>query len=312
MPIRHGNTYRAFGWLVAVCLYLGPALAQQDVEKPTATVDEGQGVAGEAPPQEEDGGKGAEGEKPPPADPLPAPLPVETEISAEPACGPRCEAAQQREKEDLVAQQRMADSTRDVVVVTEWQLYVGGVGIALLVLTLVLTVRATNAAVEANRIARKSAERQLRAYVGLKDARITMNDEGELSYRVRYKNYGQTPGFKLTVQTSCTATPLPLKVPLSSTEPEPDDLKSMGILWPTQFVENTRTMFAPGTQLPGKFTPEYRDDIAAARAAVFLYGEIAYWDIFKKRRSTTFRLMYTGPWGGHQSLDICEEGNEAT
>ena len=37
MPIRHGNTYRALGWLVVACLYFGPALAQEPQEVvPTA------------------------------------------------------------------------------------------------------------------------------------------------------------------------------------------------------------------------------------------------------------------------------------
>ena len=205
----------------------------------------------------------------------------------------------------------MADSTRDIVVVTEWQLYVGGFGILLLVGTLVLTVRSTNAAVAANRIARKSAERQLRAYAGTKNARITMTDEGELSYRVRYKNYGQTPAFKFIIRTSCTATPLPLNVPLTS-DTVADQDKSVGILWPGQPVHNTGTMLVPGTQKPGRFTPEYREDIAAGRAAIFLHGDITYLDIFRKPRKTIFRLMYTGPWGGNQPLIFCEEGNEAT
>jgi hypothetical protein len=46
---------------------------------------------------------------------------------------------------------------------------------------------------------------------------------------------------------------------------------------------------------------------------IFVYGEIRYRDIFKRKQWTKYRLMMGGPVGvrGRQ-LSGCEEGNEAT
>lgn len=174
-----------------------------------------------------------------------------------------------------------------------------------------LTIKATNAAVEANRIAREISRRQLRAYVGVEGARITMNDEGELSYRITYKNFGQTLASKVMARTTLTATPLPLTGSLP-VETNPTPPISVGVLWPDQIAPKNDFMKMPGMTKPGRFTPEYRDDIATSRAGIFLHGEITYEDIFRDSHRTKFQLIYTGEWGGKRNLIICEEGNEAT
>ena len=284
MPFRHGNTYRALGWLAVVCLCFGSALAQQDVEEPSATVNEGQGVAGEAPAPEKDSGESAEREQAPPADPLPTPAPVEREIDAEPACGPRCEAAQQREKDDLVAQQRMADSTRDVVIVTEWQLYVGGVGILLLVGTLVLTVRSTNAAVDANRIARESAERQLRAYVNVKStSMLWTQDKGPIA-TVRFKNGGQTPAHELRIWA--------LGI-IGSRRPDFEELADEHIAGLAILT------LGPGAEIPHDVAVRVAPDFNAGgpgdlQTQSFVWGRVTYRDIFDETRITEFRLRVIG------------------
>ncbi|MCH7943140.1 MAG: Gfo/Idh/MocA family oxidoreductase, partial [Proteobacteria bacterium] len=58
----------------------------------------------------------------------------------------------------------MADSTKEIAGLTEGQLWIGGVGITLLIFTLIITARATHAAVAANKLherAARQAERKL-------------------------------------------------------------------------------------------------------------------------------------------------------
>ena len=306
MPFRHGNTYRALRWLAAAslctALYVGEASGQFENDVP--------GESPETPAQTITQQK----------DTLTLPVtpsePAESVASPE-IYEPDCDHPDSREEADLCAQRRMANAAEDTIkwirLSVDWaeRQYYATIGeIIALVVTILVAALAVGAAFRANRIAGQSAKRQLRAYAGTKDARITMTDEGELSYRVRYKNYGQTPAFNLIVRTSCTATPLPLNIPLTS-DTIADQDKSVGILWPGEPVQNTGTLFVPGTQTPGRFTPEYREDIAAGRAAIFLHGDITYLDIFRKPRKTIFRLMYTGPWGGNQSLIFCDDGNDA-
>jgi hypothetical protein len=142
-----------------------------------------------------------------------------------------------------------------------------------------------------------------------------MAENGTLNYGVWYKNYGHTPALKLTINTSITATPLPLSVVLKSNV-SPDQRKSVGILWPEQEADNSGPLIVPSTGQRARFEQDYREDIAAERAAIFLHGEVRYLDAFKAPRVTTFRFMYTGfmytgPWGGKKPLRFCDEGNEA-
>lgn len=293
----------ALGGCLAALLLIAPVLAQQEVKELGATVNESQGVAGETPPPEKDSGESAYRQKTPAADPLPPPPPVEREIDSEPACGPRCEAAQQREKSDLVAQQRMADSTRDIVIVTEWQLYVGGAGIVLLIVTLGLNVRATNAAVDANRIARKSSERQLRAYVHPTDSKVIMEENGIVRANVRIQNAGQTPAYKLISRVTVSIGPYPLQESPSSSSKDGQRV-SRGVLQPKCHVN--------GTVEIGPLGVEAQKVISAGKAVIFVHGDLSYLDVFDNPQTSKFRLMYTGQWGGQKPLDICDEGNDAT
>ena len=195
MPDR-GRLYRvALGGCLAAVLWASGVQSQQNAEEPPPPVQEGQGVAGQAPAPQHDGSEGADRQQPPAAQMMPAAPPVEHEAAADPPCGPRCEAAEKREDADLVAQQSMARSAAELLSLTESQLYVGGAGIFLLVVTIGFTIRATNAAVEANRIARESAEQQLRAYVYVVESSLEWKDNRILKVTVKTKNAGQTPAY---------------------------------------------------------------------------------------------------------------------
>lgn len=286
----------AFGGCLAALLLVAPALAQQSAEKPSATVNEGQRVAGETPPPEKDSGESADRQKTPPADPLPPPTPVEREIDSEPACGPRCEAAQKREEADLVAQQRMADSTGDIVVVTEWQLYVGGVGIVLLIGTLWLTIKATNAAVEANKIARESSERQLRAYVGFGKIEIKWGADTRITTEVNFINHGTTPAYQVRYYANAS---------VSNTEVD------FSIL-PIEPSQTTADLAQHGRFNASLFTaPLGAEQVARAQKgelpAIF-WGRLKYKDAFGEDRFVDYRYQWDARVG---RLVAMSEGNKS-
>lgn len=95
------------------------------------------------------------------------------------------------------------------------QLVLTGVGIWYIRKTLVETeravgeaARATKAAQDAVRVSEVSAEKQLRAYMGLDSIGIAMDEGGGRHLAVRWKNFGQTPANAFLVRLF-DATPLP-------------------------------------------------------------------------------------------------------
>ncbi len=97
------------------------------------------------------------------------------------------------ERQDLKAQQGMADSTKWIVWLTGVSMALSLVGAGLLVWTLQETRKTSRAAVKANKIARKVGERQVRAYVFIERATLVGVSDGAPEVRFRVRNYGQSP-----------------------------------------------------------------------------------------------------------------------
>ena len=205
MPIRHGNTYRAFGWLVAAslcaALYVGEALGQVENDVP--------GENSESPPQtttqQEDSS----------APPITPPQPAEA-VASPKVYEPDCDYPDSREQADLCAQRRMANAAEDTIkwirLSVEWakSQYYATIGeIAALVVTILVAALAVGAAFRANRIARESAERQLRAYIGFTRVEtLTVMDQMRedrprkvhgYQFRVTVENAAATPAIDLTI-----------------------------------------------------------------------------------------------------------------
>ena len=203
MPIRHGNTYRAFGWLVAAslcaALYVGEALGQvkndvpgESPESPsqTTTQQEDSSAPLVTPPQ--------------PTEPVASPKVYE----------PDCDHPDSREDADLCAQRRMANAAKDTIkwirLSVEWaeSQYYATIGeIAALVATILVATLAVGAAFRANRIARRSAERQMRAYVQVENIQLEFPrtepaEERKFIIVINIKNSGQTPAKDYSIR--CT------------------------------------------------------------------------------------------------------------
>lgn len=130
-----------------------------------------------------------------------------------------------------------------------------------------------------------TAERQLRAYIfSTHDGPMTIDPNGALFATITIKNYGQTPANEVQCHVFIGLQRLPLDVRLD----------------PPDYAGGSKSPLAPGEtikQFPTLPRPLKQAEIEAIRnneGAIFIWGEIAYVDIFKKHRRTRFRLYSTG------------------
>ena len=195
MLTRHRLSYVALGGCLTVILGVSLALAQgnapKDLPKLAPTVEKGQGVAKKAPAPESKAANKARDQKAPTAKPAPA-APVKKKRPAKPTCDARCQAAQQREKDDLVSQRSMAQSAAEIITVSWWQFGAGVLGILLLVGTLIYTRNAVVAATDTVTAMRRSE----RAYVTIshKPPGLDLDEKpGFANFTIEVKNHGRTP-----------------------------------------------------------------------------------------------------------------------
>ena len=135
----------------------------------------------------------------------------------------RREEAEQREKEDLIAQQAMAWATDRIVVLTWAQIILGSAGALLLLFTLSASIRATKAAEKAASVADSTLTKLERPHDFLKftDSGVSVDSFGRLSFSARrmkceFVNYGRSPAIVIAfrdsfrVEEGMTALPAPI------------------------------------------------------------------------------------------------------
>ena len=179
MSNRHRLPYAALGGYLAVFLGVSLALAQdnapENIPKLAPTIEKGKGVAVDAPSPEGSTKKQPKATSPPPQQAAQPTVTIKSEREAPPACDERCQAANQRKQDDLIAQQSMANAAEHLVWLTLGEIIVGAVAITLLIITLRYTRQATRAAIEAAHAAQGSvhqAQRQADAAILLEAAKI--------------------------------------------------------------------------------------------------------------------------------------------
>jgi hypothetical protein len=152
-------------------------------------------------------------------------------------------------------------------------------------------------------IMRRTARRQLRAYVFITTAEIgDIDDSQNLHASVSIKNSGQTPAYDLINRGAITIREARLR----------------GDLWPEDKEASlSKTALGPGEVL-GKYfsarplTTEERAAVRSGTHAIYVYGEILYKDAFRRRRHSRYRFMHGGEAAiRSRQLVICDEGNEA-
>jgi len=132
--------------------------------------------------------------------------PLEFEPSVNPNAYPQpleyrepCKEPKGRDESDLCAQWRAAKAGEDSAFWAQWGVWITGIGILGLLITIIQTRLALDRAKEANDIARKANALQLRPYLGLVDAHET-DQRYPMTVTVLIQNLGQTPAIKIRTQ----------------------------------------------------------------------------------------------------------------
>jgi hypothetical protein len=148
-----------------------------------------------------------------------------------------------------------------------------------------------------------TAERQLRAYVGVSQFSISKVETGAPEAVVHIKNFGQTPAYNMQTWIHMWITRHPLRIILP-VAPE-SLLKSTAILHPGCEVVH----FMPKEPA---VKPEHIASLGTPEGTIYVYGEITYRDAFKNPRTTKFRLIYGGREPNRPGLlKHDSDGNEA-
>ena len=187
MSNRHRLPYAALGGCLGVVLGIGIALGQ--------SLNQGDVKGKETPAPTE------QRQEAPSAPSVPPAIPAET--GSESLYSPDCDSPKSLDEADLCEQRRMADAAYETV---EWvrKQYRATIGeISALVVTIFVAGLAVGAAFRANRIARDSAEHQLRAYVMISDPIWTYpTDDSNFAVSLVWENTGQTPARRCMARAS--------------------------------------------------------------------------------------------------------------
>jgi hypothetical protein len=200
---------------------------------------------------------------------------------------PNCQSPQGRDDADLCAQRRMAEAAEELTALTRGQIIIGGLTLAGLIATILITLKATNAAEASVAIAQDTAKRQLRAYISMSPQELGgLVPGGRVRVQFRPINHGETPAYNLRHDVGMGV----------FIRPVPDDLNL-----PTTFQVRTENAIYPDSDTDvtwfdwGKLlTQEQVDLIGAGRAEFRCWGKTTFRDSFNKERRINFNVAVTG------------------
>lgn len=142
---------------------------------------------------------------------------------------------------------------------------------------------AAEAAHESNRITKRTAERQLRAYIGIVEGAIFWHGEDKVIRSiVTIKNFGQTPAYGVRCW---------MKLSVSNEGPPFERLsgefESSFIIGPSAFFNVMNDIAG----LPERVLPM----IESKHTVVYVWGRVEYRDAFDQQRFFNFRYATNGP-----------------
>lgn len=234
-----------------------------------------------------------------------------------------CEKRKDEEDCQLEAQWEANQATVENVFWNMWQTIISLLALVGLFGTLLLTRRATNAAVTATqdaeaalKIARKTAqaaqeqveearsanERNLRAYLGIESIDAMPTGDGDIAFKIKIRNFGKTPAHSCSFKVASTVANFP-SVASQLDGLEFHDQGGELSVHPSGFV------FAYGNCT----VEDSLREIDAGAKAVYLVGSIAYRDAENKVRRTNF--AYRGTESSllkNMEMHPCFDGNAAT
>lgn len=251
-----------------------------------------------------------------PADPPAAPAaPAVTADKPQPQRNPEtygdpCKNPKYGSESDLCQQWRMAEAAEETADWTYGQMLATGIEAILLAIAIGVASwagfwakRAAIATAETAQIASDTAERQLRAYIHIKNPTITINEDKSVEVNIPAHNAGQTPAHQMIWNVRAKIAARRPDPKIKNNIPSPDgetgvDLAGGG------GANHPQTTTVPDIE-------KLQEAIAKDETGYFIYGTIKYRDIFDKGHVTKFLLVYSGPWKGVHDLLICKTGNAA-
>lgn len=178
-------------------------------------------------------------------------------------------------------------------------------------------VAAENAALAAQEGARAAAEtvshmkdtakRELRAYLSYEEGSIINFTGDQPRVQIRIANSGQTPAYKIAARVVIAFLKWPLENPAPAFPLSDEIEQRSGPCGPRSHFILSRVLTDPPL-------PANRMSLLARKdAALFVYGEVRYEDVFGDPHSVKFRLAHGGQTEVHPlgNLATCEEGNDA-
>jgi hypothetical protein len=156
----------------------------------------------------------------------------------------------------------------------------------------------------------ETAKRQLRAYVHVADAAILYaeaDSEWCPNIRVQFKNYGQTPAYKVRNRCKCTMS----LIGQPDFDKLPEVITHSSDLGPTQ--DRITTVIIPRIHWEFMTANAIMKPVSGT---VHVFGEITYFDAFQNRASakphfTRYRFYLVRDDDGITSLMLSDEGNES-
>jgi hypothetical protein len=132
-------------------------------------------------------------------------------------------------------------------------------------------------------IAEDTEQRQLRAYVGVEDHKLSNVGSGQRPHwEITIKNFGQTPATGVSYRVASV-----IDYSQSPTKLSEKPFEGSGILFPGDRMTPTNDVTNP-------LTPVDMTGISSGNTLFHVYGQVKYRDAFGERRCTKFRLMFGG------------------
>jgi hypothetical protein len=154
---------------------------------------------------------------------------------------------------------------------------------------------------------RESAEKQLRAYVGLEKSPVTEVKIGErLGVELKFKNAGQTPALKVQAAAVFGVDHFPLPDASARQLENAKKTSAASILPGTTF---RLPIISSGPAM----NQATLDAIKSGTMAVYCWGTVSYVDVFGGKQHSDFSLMMGGDLGGVPTkLMVTKHGNDST
>jgi hypothetical protein len=156
-------------------------------------------------------------------------------------------------------------------------------------------------------VIKENAHRELRAYVLIKETAVKRCQAGH-AFRadIRFRNSGQTPAYDVTAEWTAAfyTGPAPIEFILRPIE---DVDRSQAPLGPESDFSFTATT---SQVIDESLLGQIKDGITT----VYVFGIVTYFDAFKEKRTTEFRLFFgkNNFRSDKFVLSACPDGNKAT